>query len=82
MVNENVGEWSDLDLVIIKDTTEPFMRRLKEVALLCLAPVSVDFLVYTPTEFSDLITQKNPFILNEVLYNGKVLYERPTTAMV
>jgi uncharacterized protein len=29
-----VQEWSDIDLVIIKETTLPFLQRLKEVALL------------------------------------------------
>jgi predicted nucleotidyltransferase len=83
MAQPDVGEWSDLDLVIVKETSLPFMRRLKEVALLCLAPVSVDFLVYTPSEFAELVAQKNPFILNEVVAKGRVLYEhQPTPAMV
>ena len=43
----SVGEWSDLDLVIIKRSSLPFPARLKEVALLCDAPVGVDYLVYT-----------------------------------
>ena len=71
-----VGEWSDLDLVIIKDTSLPFLQRLKEVALLCLASVSVDYLVYTPAEFAQMITEDNPFIVKEVVQKGKVLYER------
>jgi predicted nucleotidyltransferase len=76
MVTGDVGEWSDLDLVIIKDTSLPFMKRLKEVALLCGAPVSVDYLVYTPEEFNEMIKQNNHFILNEIVNGGKVIYER------
>ena len=75
-----VGEWSDLDLVIIKDTPKPFLQRLKEVALLCRAPVGVDFLVYTPNEFAQMIADRNPFILEEVLRKGKVVYERQSAA--
>lgn len=75
-VTGNVGEWSDLDLVIIKETPKPFIQRLKEVALLCLVPVSVDYLVYTPDEFEKMIAEGNYFIVNEVLKKGKVLYER------
>jgi uncharacterized protein len=45
MAQAAVGEWSDLDLVIIKDTPRSFLQRVKEVALLCQAPVGVDFLV-------------------------------------
>src|SRR5262245_461777 len=76
MATGQVGEWSDLDLSIIKRTSLPFMKRLKEVALLCMASVSVDYLVYTPEEFDHLIEQNNHFILNEIIGNGKVLYER------
>ncbi len=76
MAEGTVREWSDLDLVIIKDTSLPFLQRLKEVALLCLAPVSVDYLVYTPDEFAQMIFENNPFILGEVLRKGKILYER------
>ncbi len=50
MASGTVHEWSDLDLAIIKDTPLPFLQRLKEVALLCLVPVGVDYFVYTPTK--------------------------------
>jgi predicted nucleotidyltransferase len=76
MANANVREWSDLDLVIIKETTQPFLQRLKEVALLCCASVGVDYLVYTPSELAQMTAEKNPFIIEEVLRRGKVLYER------
>ena len=75
MAKGTVGEWSDLDLVIIKDTPLPFLQRLKEVALLCRAPVGVDFLVYTPAEFAQMIAEKNPFIVEEIVHKGKVIYE-------
>ncbi len=46
------------------------------------APVGVDYLVYTPTEFSQLIRDNNPFVIEEIVHNGKVLYERtPIPAM-
>jgi predicted nucleotidyltransferase len=76
MASGDVREWSDLDLVIVKETALPFLQRLKEVALLCRAPVGVDYLVYTPSEFEQMIAERNPFILHEVLGKGRVLYER------
>ncbi len=76
MATDSVKDWSDLDLVIIKNTTLPFVQRLKEVALLCLADVGVDYLVYTPEEFSQMIVEQNPFIVNEIIGKGKVLYEQ------
>lgn len=82
MASAEVSEWSDLDLVIIKQTPKPFLQRLKEVALLCRAPVGVDFLVYTPDEFDRMIAEQNPFILEEIVRKGKVIYERePAAAM-
>jgi predicted nucleotidyltransferase len=77
-----VGEWSDIDLVVIKDTPLPFLQRLKTVALLCRVPVSVDYLVYTPDEFAQMIMANNPFITKEILQKGKVLYERELVAAV
>jgi uncharacterized protein len=78
-----VGEWSDIDLAIIKETPKSFVDRSVEAALLCRASVGVDYLVYTPTEFSQLIRNNNPFVTEEIVRNGKVLYERaPTPAMV
>lgn len=71
----DIGEWSDIDLAIIKDTPKPFVERSEEVALLCLAPVGVDFLVYTPAEFAQMLTDNNPFAL-EIVNKGKVLYDR------
>ena len=82
MANTQVGEWSDLDLAIIKDTPLPFIQRSEEVALLCRANVGVDYFVYTPQEFEQMIAEKNPFVVNEIVRKGKVVYERePAQAM-
>ena len=75
MASGNVGEWSDIDLLIVKETNLPFLQRLKQVALLCQVPVSVDYLVYTPDELRQMLTNGNPFI-TEVMAKGKLLYER------
>ncbi len=76
-----VKRWSDLDLLIIKDTTRPFVQRLKEVALLCRASVGIDFLVYTPEEVAQMRAVRHPF-LEEILHTGQTLYERkPVSTM-
>jgi len=82
MATDTVGEWSDIDLVIIKETSLPFLQRLREVALLCRVSVGVDFLVYTPTEFEQMITENNPFILEEIINKGKLLYDNQSTKAV
>jgi predicted nucleotidyltransferase len=71
-----ISEWSDIDLVIIKDTPLPFLQRSREVALLCQSTVGVDFLIYTPSEWAQLLTDRNPFGLEEIAQRGRILYER------
>lgn len=77
MARGRVEEWSDLDLLIVKETDEPFLDRSVRVALLCRAIVGVDYLVYTPAELAQMIERGNPFIL-EALREGQVLYDRRT----
>lgn len=76
----DVGEWSDIDLAIIKETNRPFLQRSEEVALLCMASVGVDYLVYTPDEFRQMIAEGHPFIVEDILHKGKVLYERKSAS--
>ncbi len=79
MADGTVSEWSDIDLLIVKNSPLPFMQRLKEVALLCRASVGVDYLVYTPDEIEQMKGEQNPFIL-DVLQKGRVLHERRLVA--
>jgi len=71
----SIGDDSDVDLVVIKNTSLPFFDRLKEVAAVCRWRYAFDVLVYTPEEFDEM-RRSNPFIRDEVVKNGKVLYER------
>ena len=69
-------EYSDIDLIIIKQTEEAFLDRLRQVAsLLSHLPKSVDVLVYTPQEFDQMVKEGRDFILM-VLEEGKIIYER------
>lgn len=71
----HIHEWSDLDVMIVKETQKPFLQRMRDVAILCDAPISVDYLVYTPTEVAQMTAAGNPFIKN-ILHSGQVVYER------
>lgn len=71
-----VRESSDIDLAVIKKTRKRFMDRLKEVILMCGNTIGVDFLVYTPGEFSKAVKENNPFICNEIIGRGKIIYEK------
>lgn len=69
------GEWSDIDLVIVKQTEQCFLDRTKEVLRLLHPRVGVDVLVYTPQEFERL-SHERAFVRTEIKEKGKVLYER------
>lgn len=69
-------EYSDLDLVIIKETQERFLDRLEKVYELVKPTFAMDVLVYTPQEFAEMQEQENPFI-EMVMKEGVTIYERP-----
>ncbi|MGA9347558.1 MAG: nucleotidyltransferase domain-containing protein [Anaerolineae bacterium] len=69
-------EYSDLDLVIIKETQERFLDRLERVYDLVKPAFAMDVLVYTPQEFAEMQERDNPFI-EMVLKEGVTIYERP-----
>ncbi|MBI3272847.1 MAG: nucleotidyltransferase domain-containing protein [Planctomycetes bacterium] len=69
-------EDSDLDLLVLMDSTEPMCRRMSRVGQVAEVPfLSMDVLVYTPAEFRARMAVSDPF-LTEVLAQGRVLYPR------
>lgn len=70
-----VSEWSDLDMVIVRDTDAPFLERVRRVLALLEPRVGLDVLVYTPQEFAEL-SRERPFLRDEVVAKGQVIYER------
>jgi len=75
LTSGRVEEWSDIDLVIIKETDRKFLDRTREVMLLLKPQVGVDILVYTPEEFAQM-SQQRTFVREEIEAKGRVLYER------
>ncbi|MEW6686298.1 MAG: nucleotidyltransferase domain-containing protein [Candidatus Edwardsbacteria bacterium] len=71
-----MDEYSDLDFVVIKKTKKRFIERLIEVLkLIDLDLGRVDVFVYTPEEFQKMIEYES-FFLENVLKEGKILYEK------
>ena len=70
-----VHPWSDIDLIIIQRTSQPFYQRLRTMRKLLRPKVGVDILVYTPEEFEQLQNER-PFFRQEMLGKSKVVYER------
>jgi len=51
----HVHEWSDIDMVVVKDTPKRFLDRIEEVLFMVYPKVGFNIVVYTPS-----------FILNKV----------------
>jgi predicted nucleotidyltransferase len=66
--------WSDLDLIIIADTTRPFFERFKDFAGLYDVWPRIELLIYTPEEFARMVEEERPLIIR-ALEEGVVLYE-------
>jgi len=75
LADKQLGEWSDIDLVIVHQTNLSFYRRIKQALQLIRPKVGVDLLIYTPAEFSSL-SQERRFFRDEILNKGTVLYAR------
>ena len=75
LASGQVSEWSDIDLVIIKETDRKFLDRTREVMQLLKPRVGIDILVYTPDEFAQM-SQERLFVRQEIAAKGRVLYER------
>lgn len=66
-------EGSDLDLIIIKDTKDNFLKRLDDVLDCCTGEIAVEPFVYTESEIKRMKRQGNDFILT-ALREGQVIY--------
>lgn len=71
----DTDEYSDIDLILIKQTDKRFVQRLVEAGSLIPLDLAVDVFVYTPEEFQSMIEKGNPFI-EEALKDGKLVYEK------
>lgn len=71
----DTDEYSDIDLIVIKETETRFVQRLVEVSSFLPSDLLIDVFVYTPEEFQTMQESGNPFI-EEAMTDGKVLYHR------
>ena len=72
LVSGDIHDFSDIDLIIVKESDKSFYERLEEVILLTMPKVGADILVYTPEEFETI--QDRLFFDEEVIKKGKVIY--------
>jgi predicted nucleotidyltransferase len=65
--------FTDLDVLVVMRSEEPFVERVKRLYGLVALPVDLDLVCYTPEEFQDLKDQ--PF-LKRILQEEVVVYEK------
>lgn len=70
-----INESSDIDLLIVKNTSKNPWERQKEADKFIDHKFPVDFLVYTPRELKQRQEMRDSFI-EEVINTGRVIYER------
>ncbi|OGW54436.1 MAG: hypothetical protein A2Z46_06995 [Nitrospirae bacterium RBG_19FT_COMBO_55_12] len=68
-------EWSDIDLLIVKETAKRPIERNIELFRLIQPKVGIDLFIYTPQEYEYLLKEKVSFLLN-ILKTGKTVYEK------
>ncbi|OGO41202.1 MAG: hypothetical protein A2Z04_05780 [Chloroflexi bacterium RBG_16_57_9] len=68
-------QYSDLDLLIIKETSDPFLRRMDAVLDQCSGDIAVEPLVYTQSELDEMLRRGNDF-LEKALREGEVVYDK------
>jgi predicted nucleotidyltransferase len=72
---------SDLDLLIVRDSSLPRYKRAREIRkfLWGIADIPKDIMVYTQAEIDDWQEVEQAFI-TQIVRNGKVLYEDKSCA--
>jgi len=65
---------SDIDLIIIKETTLPFLKRADDFYASIKPKVAMDILVYTKREYEKMLKENNSFI-KHISKEGRTIYE-------
>ncbi|MBN2027238.1 MAG: nucleotidyltransferase domain-containing protein [Actinobacteria bacterium] len=72
MADGDIGPCSDIDLVVVMQTEERFLDRLKEAYGRIRPSVAMDILIYSPDEIDEMY--ESSAFLCHVLEKGRVLY--------
>ena len=63
-------EQSDVDLVLVRETSRPFFDRIREVMDLVFDLRKVELLIYTPDERQTLLREPGRFFIKNVFEKG------------
>lgn len=75
LASGGIHEWSDVDLLIVKDTEKRPVDRIMEICRLVHPKIGIDLFVYTPAEYEILVKEKFSLLM-DILSKGRVLYEK------
>lgn len=67
-------EDSDIDVLVIKKTTQPFRQRSRSIHMKLKTTIPADIIVLTPKESHEL--PKKSSFFRQILQNGKLIYGR------
>ena len=80
MASGPVDDRSDIDLLVLMKTQLPFLKRILALQKVLQPKVALDLLVYAPQELATLYHNR-PFVRDEIIERGKILYERERGAV-
>ena len=70
------NEDSDVDLFIVKET-ENTRETAREIdSSIRPRPFPIDLIVYTPEEIEESINKNHNFFIEDIIRNGKILYQK------
>ena len=63
-------EHSDIDVIVVRHTTQPFFDRVREIMELRLEFGAADMLIYTPAELEQMLAEDGRFIVKQAVRTG------------
>lgn len=75
-VKGKLGDNSDIDLLVVANSSKTYRQRIQEATLLCASYVPKDIFILTPKELNQAVAENRFLVTEEILPKGKVLYEK------
>jgi len=75
LATDRIHEWSDIDLLIIKETSTRRLYRRAEALKGIERNVPIDVIILTPGEVR-LLRNESSFFIKDIFEKGSVLYEK------
>ena len=63
-------QYSDIDVILVRDTEVPFFDRVREIMDLRLALGAADLLIYTPAELEEMLAQEGRHFIKRAVGTG------------